>query len=263
MGELSRPTLEVSDLTVRFGGILALDRVSLQIGPGEVVALIGPNGAGKTTLFNVICGFVRADSGGITYQGEPLLGTAPHRLARLGIARTLQGLGLWPGLTVLENVVASSKVRPTFLASLLALPSSDRLEAELALKAGEILGRLGIASHARAYPGTLPFGVQKRVIMARALMAAPSLLLLDEPASGLSTRDIDGLADLIRQLRTQMSVAVVEHHLDFVMAISDRVTVLNLGRVIASGTPQEIQHDPQVAAAYLGDEVTPEALSDA
>ena len=263
MGELSRPTLEVSDLTVRFGGILALDRVSLQIGPGEVVAIIGPNGAGKTTLFNAICGFVRADSGGITYRGEPLLGTAPHRLARLGIARTLQGLGLWPGLTVLENVVASSKVRPTLVASLLALPSSDRLEAELALKAGEILGRLGIASHARAYPGTLPYGVQKRVIMARALMAAPSLLLLDEPASGLSARDIDGLADLIRQLRTQMSVAVVEHHLDFVMAISDRVTVLNLGRVIASGTPQEIQHDPQVAAAYLGDEVTPEASSDA
>ena len=263
MGELSRPTLEVSDLTVRFGGILALDRVSLQIGPGEVVAIIGPNGAGKTTLFNAICGFVPADSGGITYRGEPLLGTAPHRLARLGIARTLQGLGLWPGLTVLENVVASSKVRPTFLASLLALPSSDRLEAELAVNAGEILGRLGIASHARAYPGTLPYGVQKRVIMARALMAAPSLLLLDEPASGLSARDIDGLADLIRQLRTQMSVAVVEHHLDFVMAISDRVTVLNLGRVIASGTPQEIQHDPQVAAAYLGDEVTPEASSDA
>jgi branched-chain amino acid transport system ATP-binding protein len=263
VGELSRPTLEVSDLTVRFGGILALDRVSLQIGPGEVVAIIGPNGAGKTTLFNAICGFVRADSGGITYRGEPLLGTAPHRLARLGIARTLQGLGLWPGLTVLENVVAASKVRPTFLASLLALPSSDRLEAELALNAGEILGRLGIASHARAYPGTLPYGVQKRVIMARALMAAPSLLLLDEPASGLSARDIDGLADLIRQLRTQMSVAVVEHHLDFVMAISDRVTVLNLGRVIASGTPQEIQHDPQVAAAYLGDEVTPEASSDA
>ncbi len=263
MGELSRPTLEVSDLTVRFGGILALDRVSLQIGPGEVVAIIGPNGAGKTTLFNAICGFVRADSGGITYRGEPLLGTAPHRLARLGIARTLQGLGLWPGLTVLENVVASSKVRPNFLSSLLALPSSDRLEAELALKAGEILGRLGIASHARAYPGTLPYGVQKRVIMARALMAAPSLLLLDEPASGLSARDIDGLADLIRQLRTQMSVAVVEHHLDFVMAISDRVTVLNLGRVIACGTPQEIQHDPQVAAAYLGDEVTPEASSDA
>jgi len=263
MGELPRPVLEVSDLTVRFGGIVALDRVSLQIGPGEVVAIIGPNGAGKTTLFNAICGFVPADSGAISYRGEPLLGTAPHRLARLGIARTLQGLGLWPGLTVLENVVASSKLRPNFLSSLLALPSSDRLEAELALKAREILGRLGVAGHASAFPRTLPYGVQKRVIIARALMAAPSLLLLDEPASGLSARDIDGLADLIRQLRTQMSVAVVEHHLDFVMAISDRVTVLNLGRVIASGTPQEIQQDPQVATAYLGDEVTPEALSDA
>ena len=263
MGELSRPTLEVSDLTVRFGGILALDRVSLQINPGEVIAIIGPNGAGKTTLFNAVCGFVPADSGQISYRGEPLLGTAPHRLARLGIARTLQGLGLWPGLTVLENVVASSKLRPSFLSSLLAMPGSDRLEAELALKAREILSRLGIAGHASAYPRTLPYGVQKRVIIARALMAAPSLLLLDEPASGLSARDIDALADLIKQLRTQMSVAVVEHHLDFVMAISDRVTVLNLGRVIASGTPQEIQHDPQVATAYLGEEVTPEASSDA
>jgi branched-chain amino acid transport system ATP-binding protein len=262
--EALRPTLEVTDLTVRFGGILALDQVSLRIDAGEVVAIIGPNGAGKTTLFNAVCGFVRPDSGRINYRGEPLLGTAPHRLARLGIARTLQGLGLWPGLTVQENVVASSTVRPGLLASLLALPSLDRIESELATKARDILDRLGIGSYASAYPGTLPYGVQKRVIMARALMATPSLLLLDEPASGLSARDIDELADLIKQLRTGMSIAVVEHHLDFVMAISDRVTVLNLGRVIASGTPKEIQHDPQVATAYLGEEVpAPEASSDA
>ncbi|TMD19525.1 MAG: ABC transporter ATP-binding protein [Chloroflexi bacterium] len=254
MGELSRPTLEVVDLKIRFGGILALDEVSLRIDPGEVVAIIGPNGAGKTTLFNAVCGFVRPDSGRINYRGEPLLGTAPHRLARLGIARTLQGLGLWPGLTVQENVVAGSRVRPGLLPSLLALPSSDRIEAELASKAHEILDRLGIAGHTRAYPGTLPYGVQKRVIIARALMAEPSLLLLDEPVSGLSAQ----------QLRARMCVAVVEHHLDFVMAISDRVIVLNLGRVIASGTPKEIRDDPQVATAYLGEDVkSPEASSDA
>jgi len=264
VGELSRPTLEVVDLKIRFGGILALDEVSLRIDPGEVVAIIGPNGAGKTTLFNAVCGFVRPDSGRINYRGEPLLGTAPHRLARLGIARTLQGLGLWPGLTVQENVVAGSRVRPGLLPSLLALPSSDRIEAELASKAHEILDRLGIAGHTRAYPGTLPYGVQKRVIIARALMAEPSLLLLDEPVSGLSAQDIDELAALIKQLRARMCVAVVEHHLDFVMAISDRVIVLNLGRVIASGTPKEIRDDPQVATAYLGEDVTsPEASSDA
>jgi branched-chain amino acid transport system ATP-binding protein len=255
VGELSRPTLEVVDLTVRFGGILALDQVSLRIDPGEVVAIIGPNGAGKTTLFNAVCGFVRPDSGRINYRGEPLLGTAPHRLARLGIARTLQGLGLWPGLTVQENVVLGSRLRPGLISSLLALPSSDRIEAELAAKARDILERLGIGGCAKAYPTTLPYGVQKRVIIGRALMAEPSLLLLDEPVSGLSAQDIDELADLIRQLRTRMCVAVVEHHLDFVMAISDRVTVLNLGRVIASGRPKEIQEDPQVATAYLGADV--------
>lgn len=263
MTEPVAPTLDVAGLVVRFGGIVALDEVTLRIGPGEVVGIIGPNGAGKTTLFNAICGFVRPDSGRIDYRGEPLLGTAPHRLARLGIARTLQGLGLWPGLTVQENVVASSKRRPGLLSSLLALPSSDRLESELAFRARDILDRLGIRSYASAYPSTLPYGVQKRVIIARALMAAPSLLLLDEPASGLSAGDIDELAALIKQLRSRMSVAVVEHHLDFVMAISDRVTVLNLGRVIASGTPKEIQDDPEVATAYLGEDVTPEASSDA
>jgi len=258
------PTLDVDGLVVRFGGVVALDGVTLRIEPGEVVGIIGPNGAGKTTLFNAICGFVRPDSGRINYRGEPLLGTAPHRLARLGIARTLQGLGLWPGLTVQENVVASSRVRPGLFSSLLALPSADRIEAELASKAHDILDQLGIGSYASAFPATLPYGVQKRVIIARALMAVPSLLLLDEPASGLSARDIDELAELIKQLRTRMSVAVVEHHLDFVMAISDRVTVLNLGRVIASGTPKEIQDNPQVATAYLGENVaTPEASSDA
>jgi branched-chain amino acid transport system ATP-binding protein len=263
MTEPVAPTLDVAGLVVRFGGIVALDEVTLRIEPGEVVGIIGPNGAGKTTLFNAVCGFVRPESGRINYRGEPLLGTAPHRLARLGIARTLQGLGLWPGLTVQENVVAGSKVRPGLLSSLLALPIADRFESELASKAHDILDQLGIGSYASAYPGTLPYGVQKRVIIARALMAAPSLLLLDEPASGLAVRDIDELADLIKQLRTRMSVAVVEHHLDFVMAISDRVTVLDLGRVIASGTPKEIQDDPRVATAYLGEDVTPEASSDA
>src|SRR5207253_4800579 len=139
--EPGAPTLDVDGLGVRFGGIVALDGVTLRIEPGEVVGIIGPNGAGKTTLFNAICGFVRPDSGRIDYRGAPLLGTAPHRLARLGIARTLQGLGLWPGLSVQENVVAGSNRRPGLLSSLLALPSSDRIESELASKAHDILER--------------------------------------------------------------------------------------------------------------------------
>src|SRR4029077_21280903 len=169
---------------VRFGGILALDQVSLRIDAGEVVAIIGPNGAGKTTLFNAVCGLGRPAAGRINYRGEPLLGTAPHRLARLGIARTLQGLGLWPGLSVQENVVVGSNLRPGLLSSLLALPSSDRIESELAVKARDILDRLGIARYASAYPGSLPYGVQKRVIIAPGPMAGALAVLLGEAVRG-------------------------------------------------------------------------------
>ena len=255
MGEATQPTLDVSGLTVRFGGVVALDHVSLQIAPGEVMGIIGPNGAGKTTLFNAICGFVRPETGRVSYKGQPMLGTAPSRLARLGIARTLQGLGLWPGLTVLENVVAAATRRPGPVASLLALPAGYRLERQIADEARAILRELGLEGLASQRPRDLPYGVQKRVIIARALMARPSILLLDEPASGLAAKEIDGLAALVRRLRDRMSVAIVEHNLDLVMAISDHVTVLDFGSVIASGTPEEIRQHPQVTAAYLGEAI--------
>jgi branched-chain amino acid transport system ATP-binding protein len=258
VGETEQPTLEVSGLTVRFGGVVALDRVSLQIAPGEVMGIIGPNGAGKTTLFNAICGFVRPETGRISYRGQALLGTAPSRLARLGITRTLQGLGLWPGLTVLENVVAGSTARPGPVSSLLALPAAEKLERRIADEARAILRELGLEGLAQSHPRDLPYGVQKRVIIARALMAAPSLLLLDEPASGLATKEIDGLAALVRRLRDRMSIAIVEHNLDLVMAISDHVTVLDFGDVIASGTPEEIRQNPKVTSAYLGEAVVDE-----
>jgi len=252
---LEQPTLDVADLTVRFGGVLALDGVSLKVEANEIHGIIGPNGAGKTTLFNAVCGFLRPARGTIRYRGQALLGTAPHQLARLGIARTLQSLGLWPGLTVLENLLVGSRVRPNFFASLLAMPRADRLEWRLREQATQVLDELGIASVADAHPAALPYGLQKRVILARALMAEPELLLLDEPASGLSAGEIERLAELVGRLRQRMSVVVVEHHVDLVMAISQRIHVLNFGHVIASGTPQEIRGNREVSAAYLGEDV--------
>ena len=252
---MEQPTLDVADLTVRFGGVLALDGVSLKVEANEIHGIIGPNGAGKTTLFNAVCGFLRPVAGTIRYRGKALLGTAPHQLARLGIARTLQSLGLWPGLTVLENLLVGSRVRPNFFASLFAMPRADRLERRLREQAIGVLDELGIASVADARPAGLPYGLQKRVILARALMAEPELLLLDEPASGLSAGEIERLAELVGRLRRRMSVVVVEHHVDLVMAISQRIHVLNFGHVIASGTPQEIRGNREVSAAYLGEDV--------
>ena len=252
---MEQPTLDVADLTVRFGGVLALDGVSLKVEANEIHGIIGPNGAGKTTLFNAVCGFLRPVAGTIRYRGKALLGTAPHQLTRLGIARTLQSLGLWPGLTVLENLLVGSRVRPNFFASLFAMPRADRLERRLREQAIGVLDELGIASVADARPAGLPYGLQKRVILARALMAEPELLLLDEPASGLSVGEIERLAELVGRLRRRMSVVVVEHHVDLVMAISQRIHVLNFGHVIASGTPQEIRGNREVSAAYLGEDV--------
>jgi branched-chain amino acid transport system ATP-binding protein len=253
--------LDVSHVTVRFGGVVALDNVSLRVEPSQVVGVIGPNGAGKTTLFNTLCGFVRPASGGITYRGRPLIGRPPHELAALGIARTLQGLGLWPSLTVLENVMMAAPRRPGLLSGLLGLPTADAQDRRAAARAMELLSELRIADRARAHPPTLPHGVQRRVSLARALMSEPSLLLLDEPASGLSAQEVQELAGLLRPLRERMAVVVVEHNMDLVMAISDRVTVLSLGRVIAEGTPEEIRNDPQVAVAYLGEEADGRACS--
>jgi len=242
-------------VSVRFGGVVALDGVSLTIDRQEIVGVIGPNGAGKTTLFNAVCRLIAPAGGTIRYGGRSLLEEKASRLSHLGIARTLQGLGLWPTLTVLENVIAGSPVRPRSFADVLASPASDRRAHATEAQAMSTLGELGLADRARAYPGSLPHGVQKRVVIARALMAQPSLLLLDEPASGLSAAEVEQLIGLLRELRTRMGIALVEHHVDMVMAVSDRVTVLNLGRVIASGTPAEIRANTGVSTAYLGQPV--------
>ena len=247
--------LEVAGIDVRFEGVVALDGVSLTVRANQIVGVIGPNGAGKTTLFNAVSRFVTPVAGTITYRGESLLGLPAWRLAHLGIARTLQGLGLWPTLTVLENVVAGAPSRTRLGADILASPGADRRTAALREEAMAHLAELGVAARAAAYPGALPHGVQKRVIIARALMTRPSLLLLDEPASGLSVSDVNELIDLLRSLRARMAIALVEHHVDMVMAVSDTITVLNLGQVIASGSPEEIRANSDVANAYLGQKV--------
>jgi branched-chain amino acid transport system ATP-binding protein len=247
--------LEVAGIDVHFDGVVALDGVSLTVGENQIVGVIGPNGAGKTTLFNAVSRFVTPVAGTITYEGRSLIGVPTWRLAHLGIARTLQGLGLFPTLTVLENVIAGAPSRTRLVADMLGLPAADRRTATLREEAMANLTELGVADRAGAYPGALSHGVQKRVIIARALMVRPSLLLLDEPASGLSASDVSELIDLLRSLRTRMAIALVEHHVDMVMAVSDTITVLNLGQVIASGPPDEIRANSDVANAYLGQSV--------
>jgi branched-chain amino acid transport system ATP-binding protein len=254
------PLLDIRGLTVRFGGLTALSEVSLHVDRNQVVAVIGPNGAGKTTLFNSVCGFVRPASGEIRCGGRLLRRHRPHELTGLGIARTLQHLGLFPGLTVLENVMvgAHKHARAGFLSGLLAMPGSDRDESALRQRAAAILGELGLSGCADRLPAQLPYGMQKRTALARALIAEPQLLLLDEPASGLSEADMHELADLIASLRARMSVVIVEHHMDLVMGVSDSVVVFDFGKVIARGSPDAIRDDPAVVEAYLGDEVLPE-----
>jgi branched-chain amino acid transport system ATP-binding protein len=248
-------------LTVRFGGITALDGVSLEVAPGEVLGVIGPNGAGKTTLFNVICGFVEPTSGTMQWRGRTLSRVRTNRLAGMGIARTLQGVGLFPGLSVLENVMTGAeRFRKAGVASAaFGLPRSDRDERALRERALVVLRELRCDDVAGRLPPTLPYPVQKRVALARALVCEPQLLLLDEPAGGLGADEVRELGERIRALRGSMAVMLVEHRVDLVMSVSDRVVVLDFGQVIAQGDPTTVGRDRRVLEAYLGQEADADA----
>jgi branched-chain amino acid transport system ATP-binding protein len=246
--------LGLHGVTVRFGGLVALREVSMTVRPGTIVGVIGPNGAGKTTLFNVVCGLVRPERGTLVWRGRQLRRHRPDHLAELGIARTLQGLGLFRGLSVLENVMtgATRHARAGLAAGLLGAGRTAHDERELRDRALSALAELGVDDVAGRLPGALPYGLQKRVALARALVAEPDLLLMDEPVSGLSTSEMDEFVGHIGGLRDRMAVVLVEHHMDLVMRVCDQVVVLNFGEVISAGSPEEVQADPVVAEAYLG-----------
>lgn len=246
--------LQLDSVSVLFGGLRALSNVSFAINSGEIVGLIGPNGAGKTTAFNIACGFIKPTEGRVRFPAAGRENLRPNQLARAGVARTLQGVGLFPHCTVLENVMAGGQIRENggFLASFLALPSGVRSENELRHDALAMLERLGVAGVANRLPSQIPYGTAKKVSVARALMTQPRLLLLDEPASGLDESELEEFAALIVELRSSMGVLLVEHDMEFVMPLVDRLVVLDFGEVIATGTPAEVRANEAVIEAYLG-----------
>lgn len=252
---MTETLLEVDGLTQRFQGLIALDHVSFSVTPGTIHALIGPNGAGKTTLFNLISGLLSPTSGAIRLKGESLTHLASYRRTGKGLARTFQNIRLFADMTVLETVMAGAHCRSRTgpLTILCRLPHFYREERAFRDDALTILTEVGLADHAHRRAGDLPYGDQRRLEIARALAAKPSLLLLDEPAAGMNPMETAALAQLLEKIRTNgTTLLLVEHDMHFVMGLSDHVTVLNFGRVIADGTPAAVRGDPAVIAAYLG-----------
>ena len=263
VGEAARPVgggaplLRVSCVVVRFGGVIALAGVSFDVQEGEICGLIGPNGSGKTTLFNCISGIYHYQPGEIAFEGRKLGGVRRHRIAGLGIGRTFQNVALFRSMTVRDNVLAGahSLARTGFIANALRLGGVEREEERAEEKLSELLSLLDLQSVAAMAAGSLPFATKKRVELARALMGNPKLLLLDEPAGGLNHAEVEQLEQLLRALRMRfrVSILLVEHHMNLVMRVSDRVVALEQGKKIAEGTPDEVRRNPEVVRSYLGE----------